>query len=252
MKTKARIHKGIFTAMLCVAWESVASLDYFPKALFPSLKAIFTRWLQMLLNEHLLEKVAYSIIVVAISMLIALSLSVFLVSLFRPFPFVKHSCDLLSTIASPLPGVAILPLVILWFGIGQGSMLFILVHAMFWPLLNTLDLSLVRLHSTYHRFMNVYRINKKTRLIHIYIPGIKNDLLLGLSIAWGRGWRALISAEMIFGLSGHYSGLGWLIYERRMYMDTAGLYASIFTVALVGLVMEGTVFKRGGSHGGIH
>ena len=67
--------------------------------------------------------------------------------------------------------------------------------------------------------------------------------MTGLQISWSRGWRALISVEMIFGMVGNQTGLGWLIYERRMYMDTAGLIAGLIAIAICGILFE-TLFLK--------
>ncbi len=61
----------------------------------------------------------------------------------------------------------------------------------------------------------------------------------GVHIGWARGWRGLISAEMIFGSISQIGGLGWYMYQRRAFMDTAGMYAGIIFVMLIGLIVEG-------------
>jgi len=81
------------------------------------------------------------------------------------------------------------------------------------------------------------------RFWHLYCLGAAEDLRSALGVAWSRGWRALISVEMIFGITGSQSGLGWLLYERRMYMDTAGLYAGLAAVALCGILFETWIFR---------
>lgn len=48
---------------------------------------------------------------------------------------------------------------------------------------------------------------------------------------------------MIFGIVGSHSGLGWLIYERRMYMDTAGMLAGLIAIAVCGVLFESVLFK---------
>jgi NitT/TauT family transport system permease protein len=49
---------------------------------------------------------------------------------------------------------------------------------------------------------------------------------------------------MIFGIVGAQTGLGWMIYERRMYMDTEGLYAGLIMIAFCGVLFESLIFKK--------
>jgi NitT/TauT family transport system permease protein len=126
-------------------------------------------------------------------------------------------------------------------------MVLIMVHATLWPLWSQLDLSVERLSTRYGRFMEAFRLDRKTRFWHIYVQGSAEDLKSSLGISWSRGWRALISVEMVFGMVGSRTGLGWLIFERRMYMDTPGLLAGLVTIAICGILFESLLFKGGKS-----
>jgi NitT/TauT family transport system permease protein len=65
-----------------------------------------------------------------------------------------------------------------------------------------------------------------------------------LKIGWSRGFRALISAEMIIGAISSIGGIGWYMYERRSFMDTTGMYAGIFLVVIVGILIEEVLFNH--------
>lgn len=67
-------------------------------------------------------------------------------------------------------------------------------------------------------------------------------LISGLKIGWARGWRAFISAEMVFGAVGKHGGIGWYILTQRTFMNTAGLFAGMILVIVIGIVVEDVVF----------
>jgi NitT/TauT family transport system permease protein len=69
-------------------------------------------------------------------------------------------------------------------------------------------------------------------------------LLAGLKSGWARGWGAAISAEMIFGASGGIGGIGWYIFNKRVFMDTAGVYAGLLIIIAVGIFVEDFVFGK--------
>jgi NitT/TauT family transport system permease protein len=211
--------------------------------MFPSLGHVFGRFFELLFYEDLALKALYSIGVVIVAMSISAVLALLLSFMGLKSYYIRYSTELMNTIASPIPGIAILPIVMLWLGVSREAMMLIMIHAMIWPLWMNTALALERIIKRYERMIKAFRIPLKTRVRHIYMEGILPDLIVGLEIAWSRGWRALLSIEMIFGIVGSHSGLGWLIYERRMYMDTAGMFAGLIAIALCGITFESIVFK---------
>lgn len=61
-------------------------------------------------------------------------------------------------------------------------------------------------------------------------------------MGWAFAWRALIAAELVFGVSSGSGGLGWYSFENRNQLETANVFARLFTVTLIGLVVENSVF----------
>ncbi|MDN5352673.1 MAG: sulfonate transport system permease protein [Clostridiales bacterium] len=243
-KKKRRLYQVGFIGSLLAAWVLISELKWFPEALFPGPLAIMTRFFELILYDQLFGKTAYSIAMVFSAMAVSLILAIVLIALERRFEAVEANLSWISAVAAPLPGAAILPLVILWFGVSQRAMFFIMIHATLWPLWTQLRLSVDQLHRRFERFERAFGLPAFRRFWYIYCRGSKSALYAGLRVAWSRGWRALISAEMIFGIVGQYTGLGWLIYERRMYMDTSGLYAGLLAIALCGIFFETVLFRE--------
>jgi len=243
MGKKKVMHKLSFLIILLFAWEVTAYSGTYPEALFPSLEAILVKFYMMVINDNLFGKALYSISIVIASITISLILSVLMIVIGNFSEYFKDNAEVMNSIASPLPGIAILPLVILWFGISRTSMVFIIVHATLWPLWSQLSLSVDRINRRFSRFIHAFKISQRKSFYHVYYLGTKPDLITGLQISWSRGWRALISIEMIFGMVGNQTGLGWLIYERRMYMDTAGLIAGLIAIAICGIFFESLFFR---------
>ena len=79
--------------------------------------------------------------------------------------------------------------------------------------------------------------------LEIRLPASMPYLLSGIKIGWARAWRALISAEMVFGAVGAKGGIGWYLLNQRTFMDTAGLFAGIILVVLIGIFVEDVLFS---------
>jgi len=232
-----------FIITLAILWEMVAYSGLYPLALFPKLEMIIVRFVDLVLHDALFLKALYSISIVLVAMVFSLILALMMVALGKRFEYVRVNTEMFSALAGPIPGIAILPIVILWLGISQRAMTVIMIHAMLWPLWTNIVLAVDRINNQYQRMMSAFKIPRLRRIQHIYLQGILPDLIAGLEIAWSRGWRALLSIEMIFGIVGKQSGLGWLIYERRMYMDTAGMLAGLIAIALCGILFESILFR---------
>lgn len=155
--------------------------------------------------------------------------------------------DFLETVTgmlSPLPAIALLPLALLWFGLGNGSLVFILVHSVLWPVaLNT--------HSGFRAVSNTLRMVGRNYGLtgfayvrKILIPAAFPSILAGLKIGWAFAWRTLVAAELVFGVSSGQGGLGWFIFENRNQLEIPSVFAGLLTVILIGLVIENLVFRN--------
>lgn len=160
------------------------------------------------------------------------------------FKKVDALCEAFSALAHPLPGVAIFPLLLIWTGLGTHIIVLIVFHSVLWPLYINLRSGFKEVSPLW---LNLGRNNELTKpqiFFHILIPGAYPSLLTGLKIGWARAWRAVIAGEMIFGTMGNGGGLGWYIFNKRIFMDTPGMYGGIILLMVIGLVMDRYIFQR--------
>ena len=154
--------------------------------------------------------------------------------------------DLLSTLTSmlnPLPPIALLPLALLWFGLGEKSLVFVLVHSVLWPLaLNTYS-GFMGVSETLRMAGRNYGLRGLRLVALILIPAALPSILSGLKIGWAFAWRTLIAAELVFGATNGKGGLGWYIYQNRNELFTDKVFAGLAVVIVIGLVVEILVFN---------
>jgi NitT/TauT family transport system permease protein len=77
----------------------------------------------------------------------------------------------------------------------------------------------------------------------ILIPAALPSILSGLKIGWAFAWRTLIAAELVFGATSRSGGLGWFIYENRNELETPSVFAGLFVVIIIGLLVESVIFR---------
>jgi NitT/TauT family transport system permease protein len=147
-----------------------------------------------------------------------------------------------TSMFNPLPAIALLPLALLWFGLGRGSLVFVLVHAVLWPLALATLSGFQSVPETLRMAGRNYGLRGLRFVLQILVPSALPSILSGLRIAWAFAWRTLIAAELFFGASSGRGGLGWAIFQARNELQTDQVFAGLATVVLIGWLVERLVF----------
>jgi NitT/TauT family transport system permease protein len=153
--------------------------------------------------------------------------------------------DLLETLTAmfnPLPAIALLPLALLWFGLGKGSLVFVLVHSVMWPLALNAYAGFRAVPDTLRMAGRNYGLGGLRMVTQILVPAALPAILSGLKIGWAFAWRTLIAAELVFGTTSGKGGLGWYIFQSRNELFTDKVFAGLATVIVIGLLFEHIVF----------
>ena len=154
--------------------------------------------------------------------------------------------DFLETVTamlSPLPAIALLPLALIWFGLGIGSLVFVMVHSVLWPLALNTNAGFRAVSPTLRMVGRNYGLSGLGLVLKILIPAAFPSILAGLKIGWAFAWRTLIAAELVFGVASGKGGLGWYIFESKNQLDIPEVFAGLLTIIVIGLVVENVIFR---------
>ncbi|GAB1576858.1 ABC transporter permease [Bordetella petrii] len=154
--------------------------------------------------------------------------------------------DVLSTLTAmfnPLPAIALLPLALLWFGLGEGSLVFVLIHSVLWALALNIYSGFLAVPETLRMAGRNYGLKGPRYVLGILVPAALPAILAGLRIGWAFAWRTLIAAELVFGASSGKGGLGWFIFQNRNELYTDRVFAGLAAVVIIGLAVENLVFN---------
>ncbi len=155
--------------------------------------------------------------------------------------------DFLGTMTAmfqPLPAIALLPLAMLWFGFGAPSLVFVTIHSVLWAVALSTHVGFMGVSEALRMVGRNYGLKGIRYVFKILVPAAFASILTGLKIGWAFAWRTLIGAELVFGAASGEGGLGWYVYENSENFYTASAFAGLFTVILVGLVVENVVFRK--------
>jgi NitT/TauT family transport system permease protein len=149
---------------------------------------------------------------------------------------------LLTATMNPLPAIALLPVALLWFGIGTPSLLFVIVHAVLWPMALSAHAGFSSVSPTLRRVGRSLGLRGPALAMKILLPAAFPHVLSGLRVGWAFAWRTLIAAELVFGVSSGSGGLGWFIYEKKNELQMPDVFAGLLAVVLIGLAVESGLF----------
>ena len=154
--------------------------------------------------------------------------------------------DLLETMTAmfnPLPAIALLPLALIWFGLGTGSLIFVLVHSVLWAVALNTHAGFRSVSVTTRMVGQNYGLRGIGFVTRILIPAAFPSILAGLKIGWAFAWRTLIAAELVFGTTSGQGGLGWYIFEAKNLLNIPDVFAGLLSIILIGLFIENVVFR---------
>lgn len=151
--------------------------------------------------------------------------------------------DTLTAMFNPLPSIALLPLAMVWFGLGDGSVIFVLIHAVLWSVALNTHAGFRSVSTTWRMVGQNYGLSRLAYVTRILIPGALPSILTGLKIGWAFAWRTLIAAELVFGVSSSGGGLGWYIFQSKNLLDIPNVFAGLLMVIIFGLVVDNFVFR---------
>ncbi|KLK94150.1 ABC transporter permease [Microvirga vignae] len=151
--------------------------------------------------------------------------------------------ETMTAMFNPLPAIALLPLALIWFGLGNGSLVFVLIHSVLWAVALNTHSGFLGVSQTLRMVGRNYGLKGLSYVFKILVPAAFPSILTGLKIGWAFAWRTLIAAELVFGVSSGQGGLGWFIFENRNLLDIPSVFAGLLTVIIIGLVVENLIFR---------
>lgn len=229
---------------LVVLWETYTRIVDVEPLLFPTFSdSAFVLW-ETLLSGLMLEKIWVTLYVLTLGY----AAGVFLAAALLVFAVMSRiGSDFLSTMTAmfqPLPAISLLPLAMLWFGLGVPSLVFVTIHSVLWAVALSTHTGFMSVSETLRMVGRNYGLRGVPYVFMILVPAAFSSILTGLKVGWAFAWRTLIGAELVFGAASGEGGLGWMIFEKGDNLETPYVFAALFTVIIIGLLVENIIFRN--------
>jgi NitT/TauT family transport system permease protein len=241
------VRRIIILVVLALIWEGYA--QYLNNSLmFPPFSEMVRAFWDATSHGPLIDRTLTSIRVLLMGYACGIGLAAVFTTLAVS---TRVGTDLLSTLTSmfnPLPAIALLPLALLWFGLGIPSLIFVIIHSVLWAVALNTHTGFLSVSETQRMAGQNYGLRGLRYVTMILIPAAFPSILTGLKIGWAFAWRTLIAAELVFGVSSRSGGLGWFIFENRNQLETAYVFAGLTMVIIIGLLVESVIFRTIETH----
>ncbi len=248
MKDKALrkriISQTSFVILVLFIWEMTARAKVFgPKSalVFPTLEGIGAAFVRNFVKGYagisLWVYIINSMKLLFTGLLIGIVLAFLLSGFAMICKTFYHIYDLVVSVCDLLPGVALLPVVIMIFGVNPGVIIFLVVHAVLWPMSRSVLDGFMAVPRIYIEAGLNIGLKGPSLLTGVYLPATMPYILSGIKGGWARAWRGLISAEMIFGIAS-CPGIGLFINQMRQNMNNEEMYATLIVIVIIGVIVQ--------------
>ena len=243
------VRKLSIVVVLLIIWELYTRIGNVSEYMMPTFSATGVAFFTALADEGLLQMIWHSMKVLLTGYMIGIAIAALLTTLAVSTRFGSDLLSTLTAMLNPLPAIALLPMAMLWFGLGSEAIVFTLLHSVIWPVALNMHTGFLGVSDTQRMVGRNYGLRGIVYVLKILVPAALPSILTGLKIGWAYAWRTLIAAELVFGGSvidtegSSEGGLGWFVFSNQMDLRIPYVFAGLFTVILVGILMESFVFR---------
>ncbi len=219
---------------LLLVWELVAKSRFGDSLYTPSLASIAAAFWKLIATGELLLHFQSSTLRMLYGFSLAVVLALPLGMLIGWFPFLRRYVAPIFEMLRPFPSITLVPVAILWFGIGNPSKVFLVTYACFWPtFLNTM-LGVQEISPVLIRAARVMEIRGLAFFRKIVLPAALPAAFTGVRISLAVSVIVLLVSEMV----GAPNGIGFMIIDAERNFLTAKMFAGIITMGLLGATLN--------------
>lgn len=221
---------------MIAVWDSLGYWGILDAELFPPITRILARaWELIADGEFLTRDVLSSMKRLAAAAAISIPIAVIMGSFVATSAWVRAAVGPFINFTMPLPKVAIFPLMLAIFGVGDAGKIVLICIGFFYPLfVNVLNGMLKIRNSEYMDLAHVYGIHGKRLMWDIFAKGIRLDILSGLKTSFGYGFTLVVVSE----LTASQNGLGNFVWRSWDAYQILDMYAGIFWLCFLGWTVQ--------------
>jgi NitT/TauT family transport system permease protein len=235
LSRRAQIGIGVGTSVaLLLVWEAVARSGLVNTTFLPSPTTVLGALLTMIQKQSLLWHAGVSTLRVWIAFTLAAVMAIPIGIMMSSYRVVGAALEPIIDFIRYLPVPALVPLSIIWFGVGENTKLYLLWLGTFFQLVLLVADDMRRVPQEYIEIAHTLGANTRQTLRDVAFRAMLPGLVDNLRITLGWCWTYLIIAEIVAA----DSGIGFVIWTARRYMKTPEVMAGVVVIGVIGLVTD--------------
>ncbi|MDR1507203.1 MAG: ABC transporter permease [Treponema sp.] len=228
----------VLPAAIIAVWALLSAYGIANPYLVPHPGRVWAAASRLFSSGELAGHVRISLVRVWSGYLVSAGCALPLALLFHESPVLRKIFHGVLEAVRAVPPLALIPLLILWFGIGEASKLAVIVLATFFPIFLNAESGFDSMDSRWLELSRSLELSFPRHLRSVLIPAALPQIITGLRLGFGYAWRALLGAELFASAS----GLGYLITDAQAMARTDRVFVGIITIGLLGVLFD-TLFR---------
>ncbi len=225
----------LLPALTLAAWAIASGLNLTPQYLLPSPHKVLLQTLpKELLEGRVLLDAEESIRRVVLGVAIATATAVPLGVILGYWPGANRWTSATINAGRVLPPASLIPLAVIWFGIGDAPALFLLWFTCFWPILLNSALGIQGVERIYREGALTLGATVPQVITTVLLPGALPQIVTGIRLAFGLGWSVVVTSELL----AVRNGLGFYIWNARLMFSMDQVLAGILIIGVIGILLD--------------
>lgn len=225
--------------LLAIFWEATVQLNLFPRVLMPSLVDIGATAWRMLGDGSLVKHASASIGRLLFGFVVGSLIGVVIGIAMGQSRSAERFCLPLLSALMPVPSLAWIPLFILWFGLGNGATLAVIIFSAALPVAFNTWTGVKSANPVWLRAAQSMKCRGHRLFFKVILPGSLAMIFTGLRIGLSQSWRALVAGEM---LASPTWGMGFAIFDSRQFLATDVMLVMVICIGFIGFLIVTVLF----------
>ena len=238
-RTRTLIRGALSLLATAALYEAVARSGFFPAVLLPTIPTVARTLFAMIADGSMIEHAAFTLYRVLFGFALAVVVGLPLGILMARFQRIENFFLPLISALMPIPSFALVPLFMLWFGIGNLTTILIVLYAATFPMVFNTWSGVRSVNPLWLRAAGVMGADENSLFWKVIIPGASPFIITGMRQAFLRSWIAVVGAEMIAASDW---GLGWVIFDAKEFLNADIMLAALIVIGGIGFAFERLVF----------
>jgi sulfonate transport system permease protein len=231
------LRRAYTPVLILIIWQGLTASGLLSPQTLPAPSAIAVSAWQLAVSGQLLTNILVSLQRVAIGLAIGVSIGTALALVAGLSRLGEDAVDATVQMVRTLPHLALIPLMIMWFGIGETPKITLIALGSMFPIYLNLFAGIRGADRKLREAASTLGLSQAETILHVVLPAALPGFLVGLRQAFGIAWITLVVAEQINASA----GIGYLVMNARDFLRTDIIFVGLAIYALLGLLTDQSV-----------